>query len=321
MDGYALIGKGFVGRDATYPKFSGNFFDSEASNQSTAINATGKTTNGMKTLATFTGASWDIVSGYDTNHIWNLESGVNSGYPYLSWAKAVDQSLPVTLASFTGKATKAGMVLEWETSAEIENFGFVIYRREENSPQPPLRGGVKSESDYSTNSPSLEGTRGVLLALYITDNALVGQGSVTKSTKYSFTDTKVEAGKSYVYTLSDVDFSGKETKLAEAKIKIKVEAEGAILADNYILRPVYPNPFNASFTVPFSLTKAMNVKISLYNIAGQRVMTILENNLNAGEYSYQVNADNLGSGVYFVNVEIGSSTYFRHHTQKIVLMK
>ena len=72
----------------------------------------------------------------------------------------------------------------------------------------------------------------------MTTNALVGQGSVTKSTKYTFTDSKVEPGKSYTYTLSDVDFSGKETELRQ--IKVKLEAKGAIIAEEYTLRPVYP---------------------------------------------------------------------------------
>jgi hypothetical protein len=218
------------------------------------------------------------------------------------------------------------VVLEWETSAEIENSGFVIYRSEENSPQPPLRGGVESEADHETNSPSLEGAGGVLLASYLTEQSLVGQGSVTKSTKYTFTDSKVEPGRSYVYTLGDVDFSGKETILE--KVKVQVEAKGAIIAEEYTLRPVYPNPFNASFTVPFSLNENLTVKIALYNIAGQQVMNILNNEFSAGDYHFAVNADELSSGVYFVKTNFSGTSSVsqrisdqKSHTQKIVLMK
>jgi hypothetical protein len=343
-DGSVVNNEGFAGwvsgAEGSTQTFSNCFWDEETSGSSSSdgegAELVGENTANMKTLATFTGVSWDIVSGYDTNHIWNLESGVNSGYPYLSWAKTVDQSLPVTLASFTGKASKAGVVLEWETSAEIENSGFVIYRSEENSPRPPLRGGVESAADHWTNSPSLEGAGGVLLASYLTTNALVGQGCVTKSTHYTFTDNKVEAGKNYVYTLSDVSFSGKETELGSVTLsRYSRDSGSAIVAENYTLMPVYPNPFNASFTVPFSLNEAMNVKISLYNIQGQQVMTILQSELNAGDYAYQVNADNLGSGVYLVKTQLtvtdltvtersrsdqGRSDR-RSHTQKIVLMK
>ena len=52
-----------------------NFFDSEASNQSSAVGATAKTTTQMKTVSTFIGAGWDFGS------VWGIESGVNDGYP------------------------------------------------------------------------------------------------------------------------------------------------------------------------------------------------------------------------------------------------
>jgi hypothetical protein len=182
--------------------------------------------------------------------------------------------------------------------------------------------GTRSTEDFNQQSTI---TNQQLIASYLTDNALVGQGSVTKSTKYTYTDNKVEPGSSYIYTLYDVDYSGKETKLDE--IKVQVEAEGAIVADNYTLRPIYPNPFNASFTVPFSLNEQMSVKIALYNIAGQQLVNILEGELSAGEYAYPVNADVLSSGVYFVMTEFsGADTSTplsdrKSHTQKIVLMK
>ena len=76
----------------------------------------------------------------------------------------------------------------------------------------------------------------------------------------------------------------KETE--QAKVKIKIEARGAIIAKDYTLGPVYPNPFNASFTAPFTLNKSMLVKVSLYNIAGQRVMSVLDNKLSAGDYHF-----------------------------------
>ncbi len=52
-----------------------NFFDSEASNQSSAVGATTKTTTQMKTASTFIGAEWDF------GFVWGIESGVNDGYP------------------------------------------------------------------------------------------------------------------------------------------------------------------------------------------------------------------------------------------------
>lgn len=106
--------------------------------------------------------------------------------------------------------------------------------------------------------------------------------------------------------------------------------------ENAQIHPVYPNPFNASFTVPFTLNEPMAVKLVLYNIAGQLVMRILNQVMGAGEYHFVVNGDALASGVYFLQTSLtvaersrsaGTSTPLsdrrgrESHTQKIVLMK
>jgi hypothetical protein len=203
-----------------------------------------------------------------------------------------DQSLPVTLSAFTAKAVKGTVVLEWETSAEVENQGFVISRKS------------KVESQKSE-----------VIADFSTDDALKGQGSTTESTKYAFTDASVEAGKTYVYTLADVDYSGNETILE--KVEVKVETEEAVVADGYALDPVYPNPFNATLTIPFTLTERMNVSIDLYSITGQKMMTVVNREFGSGSYNYTVNANDLASGIYFIRTSFGN----RVHMQKAVLLK
>jgi hypothetical protein len=238
---------------------------------------------------------------------------------YYTLAMVNDQSLPVTLESFTAKAGKEGVLLEWESSAEIENAGFVI-RRQETVGRSQENGETDTSaplSDRDTEDFNHQSTinNQQLIASYLTEQSLAGQGSVTKSTHYTFTDSKAEPGKTYIYTLSDVDFSGKETELA--KLEIKLEAEGAIIAENYTLRPVYPNPFNASFTIPFSLTEAVKVQITLYDVNGRKVLSILNQQMPAGDYQPAINADHLPSGTYFLKIAIDRKT----HTQKISLMK
>lgn len=288
-DEFGNVGGGFAGT-VNAGTFSNCFWDTETSGTSsssgTGSGVIGKTTSEMKTLSTFTDAGWDFSS------TWEL-IGVN--YPRLQ--ENADQSLPVTLSSFTGKATKAGVVLEWETSAEVENQGFIISRQS----------SVDSRDGFQT--------RPAVIASFATHDALKGQGSTTETTKYSFTDTSVEPVKTYIYTLADVDYSGNETILE--KVEINVDTEGTIIAESYTLRHVYPNPFNASFTVPFSLNEQMAVKVSLYNIAGQKVMSIINHELSAGDYHFLVKADALSSGVYFLKTSLGKGI----HTQKIVLMK
>ena len=69
--------KGFIGIESAGTS-DNNFFDSEASNQTTGTGATAKTTEQMKTLSTFTDAGWDF-----TSPVWARADGTNNGYPNL----------------------------------------------------------------------------------------------------------------------------------------------------------------------------------------------------------------------------------------------
>jgi hypothetical protein len=290
---------------------SNSFWDTEATGLSTSAAGTGKTTELMQTQSTFTDAGWDFVT------TWEI---VDNNYPRIKTNR--DVSLPVTLSFFTAKATKSGVLLEWETSAEIENAGFIIRRQEAGtsttlSDRNQENGTSTSLSDRDTEDLNHQSTitNQQLIASYQTTNALVGQGSVTKSTRYTFTDTKIEAGKLYIYTLSDVTYSGKEIVLKQ--IEVKIESEGAVTADSFTLLPVFPNPFNARFTVAFNLMQAAPVSVEIVNLHGRKMLTIIEDALPAGAYSYQVSAADFSSGIYFLQTRFNG---FRK-TQKIVLLK
>ncbi len=67
----------------------------------------------------------------------------------------------------------------------------------------------------------------------------------------------------------------------------------------YALNQNHPNPFNPSTTISFDIPKSSMVHLTIYNIAGQKVVTIVNENLNAGHYAYiwNIPAD-LPSGTY-----------------------
>ena len=165
---------------------------------------------------------------------------------------------------------------------------------------------------------------------FTTHDALKGQETTAETTKYAFTDKNVEPGKTYEYTLTDVDYKGRETRKAEVEVKVEPcemspdlsgyftgEAEGAIIADGYTLSPVYPNPFNTQFTIPFTLTEPMKVAVELYGLTGRWIMTITDREFSTGFYNYTINTDKLSSGIYFIKTSFGTNIHF----QKLVLMK
>ncbi|MFA7421361.1 MAG: T9SS type A sorting domain-containing protein [Melioribacteraceae bacterium] len=89
------------------------------------------------------------------------------------------------------------------------------------------------------------------------------------------------------------------------------------IPSTYSLQQNYPNPFNPTTTIKFSIPKAGNVKLTVYDILGKEVSTLVNNFLNAGEYNFQFNASNLASGIYLYRLE---STNFVK-TNKMLLMK
>ena len=87
--------------------------------------------------------------------------------------------------------------------------------------------------------------------------------------------------------------------------------------NSYSLSQNYPNPFNPTTNINFSIAKASNVKLVIYNILGQKVATLINNFMSAGTYTYQFNAGNFASGVYIYSLEAGSYKM----NKKMVLLK
>ncbi|MEE8576482.1 MAG: T9SS type A sorting domain-containing protein, partial [candidate division Zixibacteria bacterium] len=83
------------------------------------------------------------------------------------------------------------------------------------------------------------------------------------------------------------------------------------------LYPNYPNPFNPTTTLSFSIPEATHVSMAIYNTLGQKVRTLLEQPMSAGEHSILLDASDLASGVYFYRL----TTETHKETRKLVLLK
>ena len=78
-----------------------------------------------------------------------------------------------------------------------------------------------------------------------------------------------------------------------------------------------PNPFNPSTTISFRLPEKVNVSVDIYNVAGQKVKTLVNGYISAGEHSVRWNASGCSAGVYFYKVKAGK--YER--TMKMTLVR
>jgi len=73
----------------------------------------------------------------------------------------------------------------------------------------------------------------------------------------------------------------------------------------FALSQNYPNPFNPTTTINFSLGKPSKVKLTVYNILGQKVATLINSRMNGGAHTVQFDASKLASGVYIYRFEAG----------------
>lgn len=94
-------------------------------------------------------------------------------------------------------------------------------------------------------------------------------------------------------------------------IRIIPGEDAADLPESYELKQNYPNPFNPSTKIEFSLPLQSYTDLSIYDMLGRKVATIINDELKAGDYAFEWNADALASGVYI----------YRLHTNNAVISK
>ncbi len=90
-----------------------------------------------------------------------------------------------------------------------------------------------------------------------------------------------------------------------------------VIPEEYSLKQNYPNPFNPSTTIEYSLPEAGIVKVSIYNVLGQQITTLVNQFKSQGSHKVTFDAKNLPSGIYFYKME--SNNFVQ--TKKLMLLK
>ena len=92
----------------------------------------------------------------------------------------------------------------------------------------------------------------------------------------------------------------------------------ASIPNSYVLSPAFPNPFNPTTTLNFTLEVHDKVSMDVYNMQGQKVASLIDHEMGAGSHSVNWNADAFSSGIYFVKMLTNGGF---ESTQKITLIK
>ena len=78
----------------------------------------------------------------------------------------------------------------------------------------------------------------------------------------------------------------------------------------------FPNPFNPSTTIKYSIPEVSKVSLTLFNLLGEEVTRLVDEEMTVGNYTAEFIATNLPSGIYFYKLQAGTFT----ETKKMILM-
>ena len=235
-----------------------------------------------------------IVQVDSDTYVLAYEGTDSDGY-IKTFSAASDGSLPVELTSFEVLDTRDnGITLHWITESEINNLGFILDRR----------------------TPTIDW---IEIASFITHTELQGQGSVSHQTIYTYTDNTVTDDETYDYRIADVDYDGNKVYHSMTVMGV---SPGTTVPQSFILHQNYPNPFNPITQIKYELPKVSLVNITIYDMMGRQIRTLINNQQDAGYKSVQWNATNdagqpVGAGLYLYTIQAGE---FRQ-TKKMVLLK
>jgi hypothetical protein len=197
-----------------------------------------------------------------------------------------NNTLPVNLISFSAVPFKGAIKLVWKTSVETGNYGFDIER-------------------------SIDKFIWTSLAF------IPGQGTSNISKEYYYSDNSLYKSAKYYYRLKQIDNNGGYTysNLIESEFKLPVD---------FSLQQNYPNPFNPATIINYDIPFDARVTIEVFNITGQKVADLINQNKSAGYYAVDFSStDKLVSGVYIYRMtarDIATGNIFSA-IKKMILLK
>ncbi len=199
---------------------------------------------------------------------------------FLSLANAVGGGtlLPVELQSFSAKSNRGNVELVWSTATEVNNAGFAIEKN---------MNGVWSKIGF-----------------------VEGHGTTNTPQSYRYIDASVKGLVSY--RLKQIDRDGK----FEYSQSVEVNVIGT--PSELSLNGNYPNPFNPTTNISFSVPFEGRAVVKVFDLLGKEIATVYNDIAVSGQqYSVPFVASSLPSGIYFSQLEFGGQKLVK----KMLLMK
>jgi hypothetical protein len=234
---------------------------------------------------------WKLPDISSSNCLIRISNASKLSLPYSVKSDSnfsIDSSLSVELTSFSSDVNSDTVRLNWTTQIEKNNLGFEILRR------------IGAENWRSIGF-------------------VAGQGTSTSAVNYSYTDqldtTSLES--SIFYRLKQIDLSGSSQYLKEVKLHIN------LIPGKYFLFNNYPNPFNPTTVIKYSLPFNSQVELNVYNVIGEKVKELINTVQSAGDHKILFNGIQFPSGVYFYALTAKSlgGSQSAYLAKKMILIK
>jgi len=146
-------------------------------------------------------------------------------------------------------------------------------------------------------------------ATFLTDYEVTRTGNFLNDDIKYYAKTVDEEGlpstSSNIVNLLDTYSSGGGFSANPALTKETVET-GKFIPDKFNLQQNYPNPFNPSTTITFDIPTPAYVTLEVYNINGQKIKTLADEQKQPGRYTFNFNGNRLASGVYIIRLTAGN---------------
>jgi len=174
--------------------------------------------------------------------------------------------------------------------------------------------GAPNSTSYHVQVSSASDFSAIVLDVKVVDTTFLAPDTLLASTRYYWHVSAVNAGGEGV-------FSGPATFLTGTTVGV-YENIGDIPKE-FVLNQNYPNPFNPSTTISYDIPKAAFVNVTIYDVLGRVVTTLVDGIQSPNHYRIQWNASNVSTGMYFLRIQArsadGSGTFSA--VKKLMLMK
>ncbi|MBA4251144.1 MAG: hypothetical protein C0425_09145 [Chlorobiaceae bacterium] len=194
--------------------------------------------------------------------------------PVIAKFQFMHVSLPVELTSFNATSTNNSIILNWKTATETQNYGWEIQRSKKISNHQN-----QTESRWEN-------------IVFVS-----GAGNSNSPNEYAYIDNSVLFGE-YSYRLRQIDFDGSY----EYSQIIKVNFGEVPKSFNLIN---FPNPFNPNTNIQIEIPFAAHVKLKVYDVNGQLVITLADEFFETGIYRKEFDGTYLSSGIYYLVLQTG----------------